>query len=132
MKSLPIKLGSILIGIIIFDSAELWGANWKLYNYDTDKYDSHYYDTESITHPSKNIVRVWVKTIYSKRGTEEDSILVLQEIDCGLRKIRSLSKKFYFKEEEKLGSMAEESSESKWSFIIPDSLPEYLYKAVCK
>jgi hypothetical protein len=58
--------------------------------------------------------------------------MVLQEIDCELRKIRSLSKKFYFKEREKLGSMAEESAESRWSFIAPDSLPEYLYKAVCK
>ena len=30
MRSLPVKLGVILIGLVIFGNAEAWGANWKV------------------------------------------------------------------------------------------------------
>jgi hypothetical protein len=35
MKSLPFKLGVILIGLAIFGCAEVWGADWKLFSLPT-------------------------------------------------------------------------------------------------
>lgn len=69
MKSLSVRLGVIFlfIGLTIFTYAEGWGTDWKFIDmFFTRKF---FYDTESIAHPSKNIVRVWVKTIYSEEAT---------------------------------------------------------------
>lgn len=64
MKS---KLGVILIiGIVIFGCAVMRGARWRLYDRD-DEYKG-YYDAKGITHPSKNIVRVWQRWEYTDKG----------------------------------------------------------------
>jgi len=65
VKSLLGKLGIILIGLAIFGYAEVWGADWRLYA----KQDNFtgYYDTEGITTPFKNIVRVRIKMNLRKR-----------------------------------------------------------------
>ena len=49
MKSL-FKLGVILIGILIFTYAEVWGADWIF----VGDYNNHhlYYDTQSISRSS--------------------------------------------------------------------------------
>jgi hypothetical protein len=57
MKSLSVKLGVVLVGLTIFGYAEVWGADWKEWIRISDK-SIYYYDTESITHPSKNIASV--------------------------------------------------------------------------
>jgi hypothetical protein len=67
MKSLLVKFGVIfIIGLAIFGNAEVWGADWKLFG----DYDNYliYYDAQSITRPSKNIVRVWIRWDYTKKG----------------------------------------------------------------
>jgi hypothetical protein len=57
MKSLPVKLGVILIGLAIFGNAEVWGADWRLYEKDS------YYDASSITRQPDGSVRVWTKWV---------------------------------------------------------------------
>ena len=69
MKSLSVKLGVILIGLAIFGCAEVWGADWKLYS--SNELYLGYYDAQSITCPSKNIVRVWVKWDCTEKGVIE-------------------------------------------------------------
>jgi hypothetical protein len=66
MKLLSVKLGVALIGLAIFGYAELWGADWKLYM--ENDLGGWFYDTETITRPSKNTVRVWGKTVYTDKG----------------------------------------------------------------
>ena len=66
MKSLSVKLGVILIGLAIFGYAEVWGADWKLYG--VHENFSAYYDAQSITRPSKNIVRVWIRWDWTEKG----------------------------------------------------------------
>ena len=61
MKSLLFKLGVILIGLLIFGYAEVWGADWVFVG---DYYDNNlhlYYDAQSISRPSKNIFQISVK-----------------------------------------------------------------------
>jgi hypothetical protein len=141
MKSLLGRLGVILIGLAIFGYAEVWGADWKLYNVN-DNYKG-YYDAQSIPRPSKNIVRVWVKWDVTEKGVLDwgkrkndrkkyenlNHMKVLYEIDCVEKKSRRLSGTEY---DNKGGMIDSDSSPSKWEFIIPESMTEGLYEEVCK
>ena len=139
MKSLSVKLGVILIGLAIFTYAEVWGADWKFYN--SNQWYLGYYDAQSITRPSKNIVRVWVKWDCTEKGVLENvkrlgkqwenlsHIKLLKEIDCVEKKERILSSTDYNNKGEMIHSS---SSPSEWDFITPESVGEALYKEVCK
>jgi hypothetical protein len=68
MKSLLIRLGVtlVIIGLALFTYAEAWAEDWRLYG--QDGFASYYYDADKTIRPSKNIVRVWGKVIYTKEG----------------------------------------------------------------
>jgi hypothetical protein len=139
MKSLSGKLGVILIGLAIFGYAEVWGADWKLYG--TDANVLTYYDAESITRPSENIVRVWVRWDYTEKGVSDwvrtfgkeyenlSHTISLWEINCSEKKNRGLSLVDYDHKGDVIPSI---HSPGEWKFIFPDSIGESLYKKVCK
>jgi hypothetical protein len=56
----------LLLFGLVFSSAQSWAVNWK--NYGKNKNFVCFYDKESVTHPSENIVRVWVKWVYTEEG----------------------------------------------------------------
>src|SRR5574341_195436 len=105
MKSLSIKSGVILIGLMIFVCAEVWGDDWKLLS-SLDEADV-YYDVESITHPSKGVVRVRARSVYTEKGASEivvnageeyrnvTSSIDLMEINCSERRYRILCTAYY-------------------------------------
>ena len=139
MKSLLVKLGVILIGLAIFGCEEVWGADWKLY--DSNERFSSYYDAQGITHPSKNIVRVWVRWNYTEKGVMDQvnklgkkyenlsHSTCLWEINC-LEKMRCLvSGTDYDNKGEVINSS---SFPLEWRFITPESIAEGLYEEVCK
>ncbi len=138
MKSL---LGVILIGLAIFGYGEVWGADWKLYG--SSEKSLAYYDTQSITRPSKNIVRVWVKITYTEKGVMDtvgslgkkyedlSHSIILREINCVEKMIHSLSGTYY----DNGGGVIYTSSSPylrEWVFIAPESLAESLYEEICK
>jgi len=67
-----------LLLILGCSKTELTG--WKLLQEDSYG-NKFYYDTESVKHPSENIVTVWVKSNGAK---------YLYEVDCKWRKVRIL------------------------------------------
>ncbi len=145
MKSLSVRVGVILIGLAIIGYAEVWAADWKFYSVATAGGSLHYYDQENIK-PSENSLQVWTKTIYSEKdiielvskyGPKDKNInmgICLEEIDCKEKRIRILTFTLFSKEGEvaitgkhkQLGELYE------WNYIVPDTIPEFLYKAVCK
>jgi hypothetical protein len=139
MKSLPSKLGVILIGLAIFANAEARGAEWRLYYF--DETCSCLYDEQNITRPSRNIVMVWTKCIYTKKGVMDwvikfgetyanlDDSIDLSAIDCIEKTFRMLSLTHY---DNKGGTIYSTSSPSEWKFIIPESIGERLHKEICK
>jgi hypothetical protein len=140
MKSLLGKLGVILvIGLTIFGYAEVWGAEWKFYGSSEKVF--YYYDTQSITHPSKDIVRVWERWDYTEKGVldkvgkfgkEYENLshtIFLWEINCSEKKDRGLSLTHY---DHKGSAIHSIRSPSEWSFITPESIGEIMYKEVCK
>jgi len=135
MKSLLGKLGVILIGLMISEYAEVWGADWKLYN-SNDKFLS-YYDAQSITRPSENIARVWVRRDYTEKGVSDwvenvgkkyenlNHAIILREINCAEKKSHRLSSTMY---DDKGGVIISLNSPTGWAFIIPESSGEALYR----
>ena len=144
MKSLLGKLGVLFIGLAIFGCAEVWGADWKQWTRIGDKVT--YYDVESITRPSKNIVRVWTKYVFPEEavrkrmknggmiaGDEDvlDCQLTLYEINCAQRIARELSVSTYSMTGKFLAAYSDVLLKD-WFLIEPESMAEVLLKAVCK
>ena len=140
MKSLSVKLGITLvfIGLGLFGYEEVWGFDWKYYG--TNEEGSYFYETESMTRSSKNIVRVCVQSIYTEKGIYHwvrgggkefqnlDFSLILLEINCIERSIRHLRILFYSKNEEIFYPIKNDE----WHFFVPDSMSGTLLKEVCK
>jgi len=139
MKSILGKLGVILVGLTIFTYGEVWGADWKPYF--VHEHFLAYYDTQSITHPSKNIVKVWTRWDYTEKGVIDNvgelgkryenlsHCIVLREINCLEKTFRHLSLTYY---DNKGGVIYFSTSPSELGFIVPESMAEVLYKEVCK
>ena len=137
MKSL-FKLGVVLIGLIIFRYAAVWGADWKLYE-DNELFSS-YYDKQSITHPSKNIVRVSVRVAIKEAAKEQIAFgekyinvqyyITLIEYDCVGRKRKFFTLTYY----DKNGIPVESDNFEKRGYdsFGPESPDEKLIKAICK
>jgi len=129
-----------VIGFISFYFAEARGEEWELYAMTVE--GSWFYDVTGITRPSKDIVRVQVKVIYTDIGKmsfakelEEKFMtvsfaLVLGEIHCVDKKVRVLSRFIYSTNGDILGSFNNENPT--WSFIAPGSKTGGLFKSVCK
>jgi hypothetical protein len=140
MKSLLSKLGVILeiIGLVLFGHTEGWGVDWKYYG--TNEDGSYFYDTESITRLSKNLIEVWVQSAYSEKSISHwvreggkdfqdlDFTLISFELNCVERSTRYLQIVFYSKK----GEIFYPIDNDEWHFIAPDSMTETLYKEVCK
>jgi hypothetical protein len=71
MKSFPVKLGVILIGLLIFviGCQSTKGGDWKFFS-STDLYEGFYYVSKSHL-LYKGTVRVWIKLEYTKKGVAE-------------------------------------------------------------
>ena len=143
MKSLLVKLGVILvIGIGNFGCAGTQKADWKLFAETQAAIGVSYYDAGNITHPSKHIVRTWIKLVYyedwvasqakklGKRYEDLSYTLNLLEVNCATKKQRVLQSTSYSKDGKAISS--NQSQEGEWSSINPGSMSEVLYKTVCK
>jgi hypothetical protein len=147
MKSL-FKLGVILIGLIIFTYAEVWGEDWKLYY--KDENFSYYYDTESIKYPSQGIVKLQMKMVSINNKGRDELIqqrkrlnLIIEgyenfthttsvcEINCEKKMIGLISFYEYDKKGEILFSNIYTANQVKWVPIPKGEMFELLYKVVC-
>jgi hypothetical protein len=146
MKSSSVKVGVILIGLIMFGYAEVWGADWKTFDVNQDFTIS--YDTLNITRISKSIIRVPTKVIFTEKGASDvvrilgkrlenlSYSLNLTELDCEGKLARSLVQTYYTKGGEVIESLDTIKSRTEarvpWIPIEHESTFEVLYKAVCK
>jgi hypothetical protein len=145
MKSLLVKLGVIFIGILVIACVEVGAEDWVFYG-KTDKY-SCFYDVKSISHPSKNFVKVLEKQDYTKTGVnfivEElgkkyenlSHLITLWQINCADKKFRFLSLTYYSREKTVIYSwkvLYSSGTSEEWSPFVADSLGERLYRALCK
>ncbi len=140
MKSLLTKSGVIvgIAGFLIFTHADGWGVDWKYYG--TNEDGSYFYDTESVTRLSKNLIEVWVQSAYTEKSISHwvreggkgfqdlDFTLISLELNCVERSARYLQIVFYSKN----GKVFYPINNDEWHFIAPDSMMESLHNEVCK
>jgi len=139
LLSIKLKIVILIIGLIIIFVGEVYGADWKFHGLNESFWAS--YDAQSVTRPSKNIVRVWEKWNYTEKGVigivgrlgkkyENLSYTIsLEEINCVEKMIRTLSVTYYDNKGEVIFFY---SSPLEWDFIIPESNGETLYEEICK
>jgi len=132
---------TVVTGLLVFGYAEVWGANWKFLRMNKGG-DNCYYDTDSITRPSKNIVRGSVKIVYSQKSVNREvekpgpsykdlsHIIILLEMNCIEKKAAFLETTTYSKNEKIIQSIKVDSV--KLVSILPETPGEDLYKALCK
>ncbi len=142
-KLFSAKVGVILIGIWLVFSHGFANAeeDWTLYG--ITKYFILFYDRNSITHPSKDVVTLWIKSVSKCNDTEDWAIknhpncanvewlyvLSLIEIDCSRKQDRDVKSIGYSKEGNPVESLPDEASQ--WSEIVPESYTEVLYQVLC-
>ena len=139
MSKMRWRLSAFILAITLLGCAEAWRPVWKFYAENEEGW--FVYDIQNLTHPSRDIVRVWTKAVYSEKvmapevkklgkGYEKLSYIIrLQEIDCKDEKMRLLSVMYYSREGEVLKTFKQESS---WRSISPGSIDEKLYQRVCQ
>ena len=147
MKSLSVKLGVILIGLVIITNAEVWGADWKYFASGVDG-TFYWYDAQGVTYHPNRIIQVWIKKVKAdeimnmvkgdvkitaseleQMTRERNYELSLIEIDCAEKTFNHLQKLNY----DSKGVL--KSGESKVGVkkrIAKNSNAEKLYKIVCK
>jgi len=127
------------------------GDGWKFYHetHYGGYHAKYYYDKESISHPSKNIVRVRIKLIPSKEAKEKmiqawkkggvvstegyenyEYSLTIYELNCADRTHRTLSNTDYDRKGTVLRSVVPDTSPKKW-FNFSASWIDKLFVSVC-
>lgn len=124
---------------IFFFCLEGWGADWRV-NSASENF-TYLYDQENIEEVSADILKVWQKWVPSPKKVKEmvqeddlryenwDDTVFLTEIDCG----EGLQRLLRIWEHDTSGNVTytEDYSDSCWIFIIPGSVGEALFKAIC-
>jgi hypothetical protein len=132
---------TIVTGLLVFGYAEVWGAEWKFLRMNKGG-DSCHYDADSIIRPSEKIVRGSVKIVYSEKSVNREierlgpsykdlsHIIILWEMNCTEKKVAFLQTTTYSKNETLIKSV--KFSTLTWASIVPETMGEDLYKALCK
>ena len=135
-----ILLSSLLAISILFGYSVVWGADWKQVR--STNSATLYYDTEEITHPTKDIVKVLTKWDYTEKGIKNAKEIFGEkyenlsysiksyEINCKDKTSRILSITDYNKDGTVISSDSKTNPE--WSRISPETVLESLSKMVCK
>lgn len=141
-KLLCISIASLIgIWLLFFSSYANAEEDWTLYG--VTKYLILYYNPKSITHPLRDIVRLWIKSVSKCNVREEWAVkshpncsnvewvyvLTLTEINCSTKKDRDVKSIGYAKAGTSEESLPDETSP--WADIVPDSYAEVLYKSIC-
>ena len=128
----------ILGGFFLFSYSNAWGAEWK-YCGQTRK-ASYFYDAESIIR-QENIVKVWLKAVYSEEGRSDEAeklggeygnltdSVALVKIDCK-NKWKHVAMLMVYSMEGK--AMISGFGERQRDFKIPGSILKSFYRMGCK
>ena len=124
-------------------------AEWVRY-FSDKRGNEWFYDRESISYPSKGIVGVWGKGIYSKDGVREEItertkaklpaqgfhelsyIMERFEVNCKKSEFDVYERSFYTRDGKILYSFTTAKKRSNWYAINPESKMDALYASVCK
>lgn len=140
MKELTLSLLLTISISLGYSTATAWGADWKQVR--STNSATLYYDTEEITHPTKDIVKVLTKWAYTEKGIKNAKEIFGKnyenlsysiksyEINCKDKTSRILLITDYNKDGTVISSDSKTNPE--WSRISSETVLESLSKMVCK
>ncbi len=162
MKSISVRVGVVLAGLIILSHPSAWGADWKFFGVakpnelvgDLPSYRFlYFYDASSVVVLSKSIIKVSIKSFEVERGKNDnfpseikdldyetlgssklDHMTYWLEINCQERRYRSLKVFFFVREDgvEKEAPIGAFPSLYKSHEIPGGSDMDVLFKMLCK
>lgn len=100
---------------------------WEHYASDEEGAE-YFYNPGTLTHVKGNLVKVWVRAIYSEKNQKYSQAELQWEINCTKKSMRGLTAKAKKKD----GTQDLVNKSSDWSAIPSESTAETLYEAVCK
>src|SRR4030042_4876020 len=131
----------LVIGCLAFSSAEVWGEDWKFILKNRSG-DDGYYDADSLIRPSKGIVRVSLKVVFSEKSVNQETEkmgqsykdlshrIILLEMNCIEKKEAFLEITAYSKKGKAISSI--KPDKPIWVAHPPESIGEGLHKLLCK
>ena len=134
---------AIIIGIVLLFPHSHGKAEESYIPYGVTKYSVLYYNPETITYPSKGVIRLRTKVVSKCNDSKEwmikdhpncsnldwADVITFTEINCSSKQDRDISSVGYNKEGKPTNSLSAEDAE--WDDIIPESYSETLYQLVC-
>lgn len=116
-----------IIGLIFFNYAEGWGADWKLFD-GQESASQKFYDPESIIATPEGNIRVWeLITMPFQHENVAIRYKCLYEFNCTLREYRHLLTEEMYPNK----GFLEKEGDKKWSNIVPESPMDKFYKVIC-
>jgi hypothetical protein len=139
MKSFSVKLEVVFLVLVsIFVCAETRAENWK--SFASTPSGSFYYDFDSITLVSKNVIKVWTQQVFSPEGIGRmveafgpkfnnlHHQAVQFEIDCAESKVRMAY--FNYSRDGKIITSGQ-YKKGEWEFFAPESVLSTLSQNLC-
>jgi hypothetical protein len=131
ISAMSVIIAFLLLVVAGFVFAQEMTPRWKYYSSD-GAHNDHYYDTKSIVHVSKGIVKVWEKKVAIDKSDEVmkkmKELSELKEVNCRTREYR-IFVRYYDTTSQPLKSHVEPTQ---WESIEPDSWMEALFDIACK
>jgi hypothetical protein len=93
----------------------------------------HYYDSQTVTHPTKDIIRVWSKIQFVEGMEKNESLKQYKEMDayyeinCLQREFRIIDGKEWYWD----GKTTSSDEPTQWMNIMPDSAVDHLSNKMC-
>jgi hypothetical protein len=127
-----------LSGFLLLSFPKAWAADWRYIG--ETPLASYYYDAEIMVR-QENVVRVWVRAVYSPEGRRMEAEKLggdirnltdsraLEEINCRDKDYRAVAVVVYTLEKKVVIS---DFKERGLDFILPDSIWQGLYKTLCR
>jgi hypothetical protein len=131
----------LITGLLVFSYAEVWGEDWKPLRPSKDG-DTNFYDANSVTRPSKDIVKGSLKIVFSQKSVnrEVDKLgstykdlshrIISWEMNCTEKKAAFVEITTYSKKGTIISSI--KPDKKTFTAIPPGSVGEELYKLLCK
>jgi Surface-adhesin protein E len=129
-----------LILVLLATSMAAEGATWIYVQADILTGNQYYIDTDRIVRPSKDVVRVWIKYVYSEKArdrmrkakfvhSDASESRSLWEYNCATRESRVRTATWFNSQGEVIDT--DTNNALMWNPIGPGTISEELYKAVC-
>ena len=117
----------LCLSALYSSAAEQTERKWFSYGRDRNTGVEYFYEKETLTKPSKNLIQMWRRRVFPS-GAAQKEIVTFDEIDCVEVRYRSLELSVTYTD----GSTKRFEKVAPWAKVYANSVEEYLMDEHCK